>query len=165
VSEDRDRVVNLFFCGVGGQGVLLSSEIAAEVAFRAGFDVKKSEVHGMAQRGGSVTSNVRYGPRVYSPLIPAGTADHLIAYHPEERDRWAHLLSRGGTVVAAWPELEASLPDRRTLNIALLGALSRRLWFTEEEWIEAIRLKVKPKFHKVNIAAFQAGRRGKQTCG
>ena len=63
-------VKNIFLAGVGGQGTLLASEILSETLMTAGYDVKKSEVHGMSQRGGSVTSHVRYGKRVYSPLIP-----------------------------------------------------------------------------------------------
>jgi indolepyruvate ferredoxin oxidoreductase beta subunit len=160
MSEIMDGVVNLFFCGVGGQGVLLSSEITSEVAFRAGLDVKKSEVHGMAQRGGSVTSNVRYGSRVYSPLIPSGKVDYLIALHPEERDRWRHLLKPDGAIVEAWPELLEGIPDRRCLNVALLGALSAHLGFSEEAWRAAIEEKVKPKFQKLNLSAFAMGRRG-----
>jgi len=156
----RDGVVNVFFCGVGGQGVLLSSEITSEVAFRSGLDVKKSEVHGMAQRGGSVTSNVRYGPKVYSPLIPVGKVDYLVAFHPEERDRWAGLLRPDGKVVEAWPGLLEALPDRRCLNVALLGSLSNHLEFAEGEWVAAIEEKVKPRFHKLNLAAFSLGRQG-----
>lgn len=160
MNSQRHRVTNLFFCGVGGQGILLSSEIAAEVAFRAGLDVKKSEVHGMAQRGGSVTSNVRFGPKVYSPLIPAGKVDYLIAFHPEEKDRWTHLLQPQGNIIEAWPRLMEALPDRRCLNIALLGNLSNLLDFSKDEWIDAIRSKVRPKFHKLNLAAFSLGRKG-----
>ena len=70
---------NLFLTGVGGHGVLKLSGILAEAALTAGFDVRKSEIHGMSQRGGSVVSQVRYGNRVHSPIIPAGTADVLIA--------------------------------------------------------------------------------------
>ena len=70
---------NVFLTGVGGHGVLKLSGILADAALTAGFDVRKSEIHGMSQRGGSVVSQVRYGNRVHSPLIPAGTADALIA--------------------------------------------------------------------------------------
>jgi indolepyruvate ferredoxin oxidoreductase beta subunit len=89
---------NLLFVGVGGQGVLLASDIMAEVAFRAGFDVKKSEVHGMSQRGGSVFSHLRFGDRVYSPLIPEGGADYLVSFEEMETLRWAR-LTRSDTVV------------------------------------------------------------------
>ncbi len=72
--------MNLLVCGVGGQGVLLFSDIIAHLALTAGWDVKKSEVHGMAQRGGSVTSHIRWEKRVYSPLIEEGTADIIVAF-------------------------------------------------------------------------------------
>ena len=69
------NTTNILIAGVGGQGVLLVSEILSEACLRSGYDVKKSQVHGMAQRGGSVTSHVRFGERVYSPLIEKGQVD------------------------------------------------------------------------------------------
>lgn len=71
-------VVNIVIAGLGGQGVLKASDIVAEAAFRAGYDVKKAEVHGMSQRGGSVASDVRYGTRVFSPMVTRGEADFLV---------------------------------------------------------------------------------------
>jgi indolepyruvate ferredoxin oxidoreductase beta subunit len=76
--SSNSRVTNIVFAGLGGQGVLKASDIAAAAAFRAGFDVKKSELHGMSQRGGSVTSDVRYGKRVQSPMVPPGEAEFLV---------------------------------------------------------------------------------------
>ncbi|MEO0073922.1 MAG: indolepyruvate oxidoreductase subunit beta [candidate division WOR-3 bacterium] len=98
MSQGRN-LVNILVCGVGGQGVLLFSDLLANLALNAGLDVKKSEVHGMAQRGGSVTSHVRYGPKVYSPLIEEGTADLLVAFESLEALRWVHFLSDSGRVV------------------------------------------------------------------
>ncbi|HLB00837.1 MAG TPA: indolepyruvate oxidoreductase subunit beta [Bacteroidota bacterium] len=91
--------MNILFSGVGGQGVLLISELVARTAMHAGFDVKKTEVHGAAQRGGSVVSHVRFGPRIYSPLIPAGEADILVALEKLEGLRWAHYVRPGGLIV------------------------------------------------------------------
>ena len=71
---------NILFTGVGGQGILLASELTAYAQLAAGFDVKKSEVHGMAQRGGSVEAHLRYGEKVYSPLIEPGKADIQVAF-------------------------------------------------------------------------------------
>jgi len=90
---------NLLFAGVGGQGVLLASEVAARVAIHAGFDVKKTEVHGAAQRGGSVVSHVRFSPKVYSPLCPVGEVDILLALEKLEGLRWAHFVRDGGLIV------------------------------------------------------------------
>jgi len=91
--------VNLLVCGVGGQGVLLFSDIISELALTAGLDVKKSEVHGMAQRGGSVTGHIRYAPRVFSPLIEEGTADMIVAFEMMEALRYVHFLSPKGRLV------------------------------------------------------------------
>jgi indolepyruvate ferredoxin oxidoreductase beta subunit len=90
--ETTDRVQNILMVGVGGQGVILASEIISEVMMRAGHDVKKSEVHGMAQRGGSVSSHVRFGPKVYSPLIKKGDADVLFSFELLESVRYLDFL-------------------------------------------------------------------------
>ena len=87
-----DKVTNILMVGVGGQGVILASEIVAEVMMRAGFDVKKSEVHGMAQRGGMVNSHIRFGPKVYSPVIKKGEADILFSFEQLETLRFIEYL-------------------------------------------------------------------------
>jgi len=79
---------NILFCGVGGQGILLASEVTAYSLLAAGMDVRKSEVHGMAQRGGSVTAHLRYGAKVYSPLISQGEADIVVAFEMLEAARY-----------------------------------------------------------------------------
>ena len=90
---------NIMIVGVGGQGTLLTSRILGGLAIEAGFDVKISEVHGMAQRGGSVVSHVRIGGDVYSPLVPQGQADVLIAFEAAEAVRNIAYLKQGGTVI------------------------------------------------------------------
>jgi indolepyruvate ferredoxin oxidoreductase beta subunit len=90
---------NILLCGVGGQGILLASEITSAVLLRAGFDVKQSEVHGMAQRGGSVVAHLRYGEKVYSPLIEAGTADIEVAFEMLEALRYLPYLNRKSKVI------------------------------------------------------------------
>ena len=75
-----NNVTNIVTAGLGGQGVIKASDILADVAFRAGLDVKKAEIHGMSQRGGSVTSDVRFGPRVLSPMVPTGQAHFLLVF-------------------------------------------------------------------------------------
>jgi indolepyruvate ferredoxin oxidoreductase beta subunit len=90
---------NILLCGVGGQGILLAGNVLAEVAMNSGFDVKKSEVHGMAQRGGSVVSHVRFGKNVFSPLIRKGECDLLLAFEQLEALRWAEYLSARGRVL------------------------------------------------------------------
>ena len=90
---------NVLIVGVGGQGILLASELLSEVAFTAGLDVKKSEVHGMAQRGGVVSSHVRIGSKVYSPLIREGQADIILSFEVAEALRWIHFLKTNGTAI------------------------------------------------------------------
>ena len=91
--------MNIMVCGVGGQGVILFSNIISELALAAGLDVKKSEVHGMAQRGGSVTSHIRYAPKVFSPLIEEGSADLIVAFEMLEALRYVHFLAPKGRLL------------------------------------------------------------------
>ena len=90
---------NVIFAGVGGQGVILASKILMEVAMGAGYDVKESEVHGMAQRGGSVDCNVRFGDRIYSPLIEKGTTDYLVVFELLESMRKLEFLKPDGLLI------------------------------------------------------------------
>ena len=90
---------NILFSGVGGQGILLASELTAAGLLISGYDVKKSEVHGMAQRGGSVTAQLRYGKKVYSPLIEPGCADIQMAFEEMEAVRYLPYLHKGSTVI------------------------------------------------------------------
>jgi len=92
-------IKNILFSGVGGQGILLASELTAAALLQVGYDVKKSEVHGMAQRGGSVTAQLRYGERVYSPLIDPGTADIQMAFEMMEAVRYLPYLNGDSTVI------------------------------------------------------------------
>lgn len=90
---------NILFSGVGGQGILLASELTAYAQLAAGFDVKKSEVHGMAQRGGSVVAHLRYGEKIYSPLIDPGQADIQVAFEEMEAARYLPFLHKDSAVV------------------------------------------------------------------
>ena len=91
--------MNILLCGVGGQGTLLASNLLAECAMQAGYDVKKSEIHGMAQRGGSVVSHVRFGKDIASPVIRKGECDILLSFEELEAMRWSHFLKPGGKIV------------------------------------------------------------------
>lgn len=151
-------MTNIVIAGLGGQGVLKASDIVADVAFRAGLDVKKSEVHGMSQRGGSVTSDVRFGESVYSPMVPTGEADYLVVLSPDqvEPNRWQ--LREGGTLITPGAIPDGALRDKRSLNVALLGCLSASLPFPETAWHEAIRQNLAPKLHATNLQALAIGR-------
>ena len=91
--------MGFLLAGVGGQGTLLASNVLALVGVRAGFDVKKAEVHGMAQRGGSVSSNLCWGKKIYSPLIGQGEADYLIVFEKLESLRYVSMLRPGGVAL------------------------------------------------------------------
>ena len=106
MSQD---ITNVLLVGVGGQGILLASEILSEAAMLAGFDVKKSEIHGMSQRGGSVVSHVRYGREVFSPIVPEGEGDILFGFELMETCRSLPLIKPGGTIVAN--DLQISPPS------------------------------------------------------
>ena len=95
-----NAITNILLVGVGGQGILLASEILSEAFMLAGFDVKKSEIHGMSQRGGSVVSHVRFGKEVFSPVVPEGQGDILFGFELLETYRYLSLLKPGATVVA-----------------------------------------------------------------
>jgi indolepyruvate ferredoxin oxidoreductase beta subunit len=99
------KTKNIFLAGVGGQGVLLASEILCLSLMETGRDVKKSEVHGMAQRGGSVTSHVRYGEKVFSPLIPKGDAHILLGFEALEALRWTGFLKEDGVLLVNRQEI------------------------------------------------------------
>src|SRR5512141_1869486 len=94
------QITNILLVGVGGQGILLASEILAEAGMLAGFAVKKSEIHGMSQRGGSVVSHVRFGKEVFSPVGPEGEGDILCGFELLETYRFLNLLRPGAKVVA-----------------------------------------------------------------
>lgn len=101
MNHDFTKPMNILLVGVGGQGILLAGDIIAAASMKAGLDVKKSDVHGMAQRGGSVTSQVRIGQRVHAPLIASGGADILVSFEKQEALRYADMLKPGGIAVVS----------------------------------------------------------------
>jgi indolepyruvate ferredoxin oxidoreductase, beta subunit len=96
-----NAVTNVLVVGIGGQSIVLLSSIIADAAIRAGFDVKANEVHGMAQRGGTVLAQVRFGAKVYSPLLWEGTADLIVSLEKAEALRFAHFLKPGALAVVS----------------------------------------------------------------
>ena len=93
------KIMNVLLVGVGGQGTILASKILTHVALAQGYEVKMSEIHGMAQRGGSVVTQVRIGKDVYSPVIEPGEADFIVAFEQLEAYRWAHYLKKDGVLI------------------------------------------------------------------
>lgn len=152
------KVINILVAGLGGQGVLTASDLIALAAFESGFDVKKSELKGMSQRGGSVTSDVRFGEKVWSPMIPPGEADYLLVLEPTQKEPNIHMLKPGGIVITPADVDVAALPARQSLNTAMVGALSNLLPMKEEIWMSVMNKLFKPGILEKNIVAFSIGR-------
>ena len=128
------KSINFLLAGVGGQGTILASDVLAAVGLRSGHDVKKSEVHGMAQRGGSVTTYVRWGDKVYSPLIGLGEADFFLAFEKLETLRYIEMLRPGGTVLV------------NDHTISPLSVSSGSDVYPDDERVKAIVAAVTPHF-------------------
>ncbi len=133
------RTSNILFCGVGGQGVLKAAEICGLAALRAGQQVRKAEVHGMSQRGGSVESHLRFGAEVFAPLIPAGQADFVVSFDRTEGEKFRDMLKPGGMHFNKYlPLLRKHGIDPRFENTFFLGVLSRFLPLAREVWLAAL---------------------------
>ena len=130
---------SVMIVGVGGQGTLLASKLLGRLLLKKGYDVKVSEVHGMSQRGGSVVTYVRYGEKVYSPVVDKGEADFIISFEMLEAARWVEYLKKGGTIVtntqeinpmpviigaAEYPQNLAEKIAEKGINIEAFDALS-----------------------------------------
>lgn len=184
---------NIMIVGVGGQGALLASKTLGQVLLDAGYDVKVSEVHGMSQRGGSVVTYVRFGDKVYSPIIDKGEADFIVSFELLEAARYTEYLKKDGQIVVNTQQIDPmpvitgateypenlvdtmkskgikvdsldclSLADQagtaKSVNIVLMGRLSKYMDFPETAWLSAIEKLVKPQFLEMNKKAFMLGR-------
>lgn len=154
----QNRVTNIVIAGLGGQGVLTASDIVADVAFAAGLEVKKSEVHGMSQRGGSVSSEVRYGSQVFSPMVARGEADFLVVTSSDQVPVNQAVLAQNGVLIEESQIDATKLVTKKAINVALLGKLSRHLEFSAEVWLDAIRRNFPEKLYEGNEKAFLLGR-------
>lgn len=151
--------VNVLIVGIGGQGVLKASQVLSDVLVRQGFDVKQSEVHGMAQRGGSVVSEVRFGEEVFSPVTGQTEADYVVVLEENEGKRAVPRLRAGtGKMVEVPPDTLAALPDPRSRNMAALGRLSAFLDIEEPAWLDAIKACMPATSVETNVQAFKTGR-------
>jgi len=161
MKPDGEHVINVVIAGLGGQGVIKASDILADAAFLSHYDVKKAEVHGMSQRGGGVNSDVRFGRRVFSPMVPPGQADYLMVLAADQVEPNAGRLREGGVLIMPDAVREDELPHRKAANSALLGILSRMLEYRipTDCWHQAMRRQFKPELVEVNLAAFELGRR------
>ena len=157
--SSETNTVNVLLCGIGGQGILLLGEIIAEAATMSGYDVKKSELHGMSQRGGSVDCGIRWGKEIFSPVIPQGNVNYLVSLSQEETERYQQKQADGCEVIEAPEKLPEGVPDKRCLNIFMLGKLSQFLEFSEDTWMQAMEKKIRPQFLEGNVVAFNLGRK------
>lgn len=157
--KEKSPIINIVFYGIGGQGIVTMAEVCGWAAMLAGSHVKKTEVHGMAQRGGSVESYVRFGKQVFSPLPQTATADYLICLHPEEHPRLLGELKKGG--VDLFPYLEVAqkaVGEKKVfVNTFLLGVLSSYLSLDEKYWVQAME-KIFKRNLEDNKIFFQQGR-------
>ena len=150
-------VTNIVVAGLGGQGVLKVTDILAEVVFRSGCDVKKSEVHGMSQRGGSVSSEVRYGEKVASPMVPAGEADFLVVIDPTQVEVAKGKLKADGVLITPDDVPVDKLENPRAINTMLLGALAAKLGFSDELWQDVLKKEFGPQLYDLNARMFKLG--------
>ena len=183
---------NIMIVGVGGQGSLLASKLMGKALLAEGFDAKVSEVHGMSQRGGAVVTYVRYGDKVYSPIVDRGQAELIVSFELLEAARWLDHLAPGGQVVtntqminpipvimgaAKYPDnivekmkdtgavvdaidalaLAEEAGSSKTVNIVMMGRLSKYFPFSMDTWMKALDESVPPKFLEMNRKAFKLG--------
>ena len=133
------KQANIMIVGVGGQGTLLASKLLGQLLLDEGFDVKVSELHGMSQRGGSVVTYVKFGEKVYSPIITEGEADYILSFEKLEAARWASCLKDGGRIIvntqqidpmpvlignAAYPEEVLDALTSKGISVDALDALA-----------------------------------------
>lgn len=144
-TEIREAV-NFLLVGVGGQGTILASNVLAEVGLKLGFDTKQAEVHGMSQRGGSVTSHLRWASQVFSPIIPKGEADILIAFEKMEAGRYIEFLKPGGLVLVNDYRItpvtvstgQTVYPDDVAIKAIIAGVTQKSFWIKGLEIAETI---------------------------
>ena len=149
--------INILFCGTGGQGILTAAEIVGLAAMYDGHHVKKSEVHGMAQRGGSVESHLRFGKEVFSPIIEAGKVDFLLSFDKGEHDRMVSMLKQDGTdLFDDFVKGQEKITNPKFLNTYMLGVLSKHLKISDASWEKALKSVIKPQFVEKNLEIFKS---------
>ncbi|MHC5083401.1 MAG: 2-oxoacid:acceptor oxidoreductase family protein [Planctomycetota bacterium] len=144
------------FGGIGGQGIIKASELVGWAAMYDGYHVKKSEVHGMSQRGGSVESHVRFGKKIYSPLVSPGCADFLLCFQGDEHYRLEPFLKDEGVDLVDYLKPALDMIDNpRYLNTALVGVLSSFLPISNAAWMKSIKTVFKPALVEGNKKVFK----------
>ena len=157
-----DKITNIRVAGLGGMGVLKATLIIGELFFELGYDVKKAEVHGMSQRGGSISSDVRFGKKVVSPMIPEKCVNYLLSLEPEWSDVHKVSLAENAVVISPADFDVSKLKSQKAVNVAALGVLSNYLDIPAEKWLEVLKKFFPEKLHKANEEAFLLGRSSKK---
>ena len=158
----EDKVTNIRIAGLGGMGVLKASLVLSELLFECGYDVKKAEVHGMSQRGGSISSDVRFGKKVISPMIPEKCVNYLLSLEPEWSDVHKVSLAEGAVVISPADFDVSKLKSLKAINVAALGVLSNYLDIPAEKWLDVLKKFFPEKLHQSNEVAFLLGRASKK---
>ena len=159
-------VKSCLLVGVGGQGAILISKIMSNGFMKAGYDVKQSEVHGMAQRGGSVSTQVRWGKKVYGPVFGKGEADIMVALEKMEAVRYAEypegcieaMQKNFKTIAVPASDIAIELGNPKCMNVVLFGAMCDSLGCPEIDWEQVVAETVPAKVKELNLKAFRAGR-------
>lgn len=159
MPDHKPLSTDIVVAGLGGQGVLKASDILSDAAWLAGRDVKKSEIHGMAQRGGSVSSDVRYGDKVQSPMIPDGEAAFLMLLREDQLEPNRHRLAPDGVTLDPTQVPEGLLQNAKSLNVAMLALLSAQIDLPTQAWHDAIRRNLPEKLHADNLELFEKVRK------
>lgn len=155
----KQNIINVTFGGIGGQGIIKASELLGWAALYDGYHVKKSEVHGMAQRGGSVESHVRFGGKIFSPLVGPGQADYVLCFHADEHERLKTFLKKDGVDLAGYLEkAEKIIENPKHLNTVLVGILAAYLPIGEKSWQKAMETVFSPKIIEGNRIVFEKGK-------
>ena len=148
-------------CGVGGQGVVLLSNIFTEALVEMGYDVKKTEQHGMSQRNGSVNAQIKFGQRVYAPVVAMGAGDMIVAFekdesYPEGLDEKLTAAIPNTVIVDAQAVGEAC-GTIKAQSMVLLGIMVKKLALEHYDWESKIRSMVPPAYAEANVLAYRRG--------
>ena len=152
-------VKNIVVAGLGGQGVLKVTDILADALFLCGYNVKKSEVHGMSQRGGSVSSEVRFGDRVASPMVPMGECDILAVLDTTQVEVVRAKMRPDGILITPDNVPKDQLKHPKALNTMILGAIAKHLDVKQEIWDQALSAAIPEKLLELNKEMFALGRK------
>lgn len=157
---------HIIICGLGGQGIIFTEKIFSFCLSNAGYDVKVSEIHGLAQRGGSVCAEISYGNKVFSPVIEEGKANVIVSFEYQQTFQYLSKLQHNGKIIVKSPLITTSFPskykcltitDSSFNNISFLGILVKELNLQNLNWQSSIANYVEDKYLEKNLKSFNLG--------